>query len=138
MTFVERLRAQLELHEGLRLKPYRDTVGKLTIGIGRNLDDVGISREEAYALLDNDIAAAMAPLMALPWFNALDEVRRAVLIDMCFNMGWRVLSTFKVTLAAIEAGDYMRAVTNMLQSKWAGQVGPRAVRLAKMMETGQW
>lgn len=120
------------------MKPYRDTVGKLTIGIGRNLDDVGISREEAYALLDNDIAAAMAPLMALPWFNALDEVRRAVLIDMCFNMGWRVLSTFKVTLAAIEAGDYMRAVANMLQSKWAGQVGPRAVRLAKMMETGQW
>lgn len=59
---TQQLREQLERHEGLRLKPYKDTVGKLTIGIGRNLDDKGISRKEAFALLDNDIAEVVRQL----------------------------------------------------------------------------
>lgn len=137
--FETRLREQLIRHEGLRLKPYTDTVGKLTIGVGRNLADVGISAEEAYYLLDRDIGAATTMLDShLPWFKSLDEVRRAVLIDMCFNMGWLTLSTFHGTLAAIEGHEFDQASAHMLDSKWATQVGVRATRLAMMMRSGQW
>lgn len=128
---------QLRLHEGERLKPYRCTAGKLTIGIGRNLEDRGITRDEAAYLLANDIAAEERELQrALPWVTKLDEVRQRVLLDMCFNMGLVGLLGFKNTLATIEAGNYKRAATMMLDSKWAKQVGQRAERLARMMATG--
>jgi lysozyme len=127
----------LKLHEGIRLKPYRDTVGKLTIGIGRNLSDVGVSQEEALYLLDNDIRNAVSALgTAFSWFEHLDDVRRIVLVDMCFNMGINTLKTFVNTLLNIRYGRYEEAAQNMLKSKWASQVGQRAVRLAEMMRTG--
>lgn len=129
---------QLRLHEGERLKPYRDTVGKLTIGIGRNLDDRGITAEESAMLLANDIAAEERELLhALPWVATLDEVRQRVLVDMAFNLGLAGLLTFENTLAAIRAGEYQRAATLMLQSRWAEQVGQRAERLSRMMATGK-
>lgn len=125
---------QLILHEGLRLKPYRDTVGKLTIGVGRNLTDKGISPTEAYELLQNDIAEVKAALVAhLPWVRALSDVRYRVLADMAFNLGIAGLLKFKATLTAVEAGDYHKAAEQMMRSKWAGQVGKRAQRLAQMM-----
>ena len=128
---------QLRLHEGERLKPYRCTAGKLTIGIGRNLDDRGITREEAAMLLANDIAAEERELLrALPWVATLDEVRQRVLLDMSFNMGLVGLLGFKRTLATIQAGEYQAAATMMLDSKWAKQVGQRAERLSRMMATG--
>ena len=129
---------QLRLHEGERLKPYRDTVGKLTIGVGRNLDDRGITREESAVLLANDIIEVEKELQrALPWVARLDEVRARVLLDMAFNMGIVGLLAFKRTLAAIEAGQYQQAATMMLDSKWAKQVGGRAERLSRMMATGK-
>lgn len=129
---------QLRLHEGERLKPYRCTAGKLTIGVGRNLEDRGITREEAAYLLANDIAAEERELLrALPWVAKLDEVRQRVLLDMAFNMGVVGLLAFKRTLATIQAGDYQRAAAMMLDSKWAGQVGQRAERLSRMMATGK-
>jgi lysozyme len=129
---------QLRLHEGLRLKPYRCTAGKLTIGIGRNLEDRGITFEEAAYLLANDIAAEERELLrALPWVAKLDEVRQRVLLDMAFNMGVVGLLAFKRTLATIQAGDYQRAAAMMLDSRWAGQVGQRAERLSRMMATGK-
>jgi len=128
---------QLILHEGLRLKPYRDTVGKLTIGVGRNLDDVGISRDEAEYLLRNDIAKVMASLSKFDWFNSLDFVRRKVIIDMAFNLGLGGLLLFKNMISAIKEQDYKRAAAEMLDSKWAQQVKTRADRLALMMETGK-
>lgn len=132
------LREQLIRHEGVRLKPYRCTAGKLTIGVGRNLDDVGISKEEALYLLDNDIAKAESTLLqALPWVKDLDEQRRNVLINMTFNMGIDGLLGFKNTLSLIQAKRYEEAAKNMLQSKWAMQVGNRAVYLAKVMDTGE-
>lgn len=133
----ESLRDQLIRHEGLRLKPYKDIVGKLTIGVGRNLDDVGISKEEAMMLLDNDIrTAAMGLLKALPWIAKLDQPRQQVLINMAFNMGIPTLLTFKNTLQYVEDGDYAMAAENMLHSLWARQVGPRAVELAGIMKNG--
>jgi lysozyme len=129
---------QLRLHEGERLRPYRCTAGKLTIGVGRNLEDRGITREESAYLLANDIAAEERELLrALPWVAQLDEVRQRVLLDMSFNLGLVGLLGFKRTLATIQAGDYQAAATMMLDSKWAGQVGQRAERLSRMMATGK-
>lgn len=125
-------------HEGLRLKPYRDTVGKLTIGVGRNLDDVGITRDEALALLRNDVARAQAALdAALPWRADLDPVRGRVLVDMAFNLGVPGLLAFSGTLGAIRDGAYAQAADRMLQSRWAAQVHGRAAELAQMMRTGR-
>ena len=129
---------QLRLHEGERLKPYRCTAGKLTIGIGRNLEDRGITAAESAYLLGNDIAAVQQQVLnALPWAAQLDEVRQRVLLDMAFNMGIGGLLSFKNTLATIKAGDYQKAAVMMLDSKWAGQVGQRAERLSRMMATGK-
>jgi lysozyme len=128
---------QLMLHEGVRLKPYRDTVGKLTIGVGRNLDDVGLFRSEADFLLSNDIARVYRDcLQAFPFFTALDHVRQKVLLDMCFNLGIAGLKKFKRTLGYVAAGEYDKAAAAMLESKWARQVGKRAHRLAEMMRSG--
>ena len=132
------LEAMLLRHEGLRLKPYRDTVGKLTLGVGRNLDDVGISRDEAFVLLRNDVARAKAALnAALPWCAGLDAVRGRVLVDMAFNLGVPGLLAFTGTLAAMRDGDYPLAAERMLQSRWAAQVKGRAGELAAMVRTGR-
>src|SRR5438105_4864784 len=85
---LDALRKELIRDEALRLKPYKDTVGKLTIGVGRNLDDKGISEAEAAVLLENDIAEHVALLDAkLSWWRKLDEARQNALANMCFNMG---------------------------------------------------
>jgi lysozyme len=134
----EALIRQLRLHEGERLKPYRCTAGKLTIGIGRNLEDRGITAAESAYLLANDVAAVQQQVLrSLPWVAQLDDVRQRVLIDMAFNMGIGGLLQFKNTLATIKAGDYTKAAAMMLDSKWAGQVGQRAERLSRMMATGK-
>jgi lysozyme len=133
------LGAQLMRDEGFQGRPYKDSVGKTTIGYGRNLDDNPLTRIEAAFLLDNDINTATDKLLeALPWVGALDEVRKAVLINMTFNMGIGGLMGFHHFLAAVQAGDYSLAKDHMLASKWADQVGPRAHRLAIQIETGTW
>ena len=131
------LKKQLVDHEGLRLKPYKDTVGKLTIGVGRNLDDRGIAEAEAMYLLENDIDECVAHLdKALPWWGDLTPARQHVLLDMCFNLGIGRLLGFKNTLREVQEGNYDAAADNMLVSLWARQVGRRAQRLATMMREG--
>lgn len=127
----------IKKHEGLRLKPYRCTAGKLTIGYGRNLEDVGISQSEAEQMLYNDIQNCYAACIKLPCWNKLNEARQAVLLDMCFNVGFAGLQKFKKMLAALEVGAYSRAAFEMLDSKWARQVKSRADELAQIMEKGQ-
>ncbi len=129
---------QLILHEGLRLKPYRDTIkGHLTIGVGRNLDTTGITRDEAIHLLRNDIVRIKKELAeSFPFFVRLHPTRRQVLIDMAFNIGVKGLGKFKKMMAAIEKRNYETASIEMLDSKWAAQVGKRAQRLALMMHLG--
>jgi len=134
MTFRE----QLLLHEGIRLKPYKDTVGKVTIGIGRNLTDKGITKVEALILLDTDIQETTADCKRyIECFDRLDDVRQRVLLDMAFNMGIHGLLGFRTTLAHVAAGRYDAAADSMLLSKWADQVGRRAHRLAAWMRSGQ-
>lgn len=133
----EALIRQIRLHEGERLKPYRCTAGKLTIGVGRNLDDRGITREESAMLLDGDIRLLETELFrALPWASGLDDVRQRILLDMAFNLGVKGLLQFRRTLEAIRTGRHQEAATMMLDSLWAQQVGQRAERLARMMATG--
>jgi lysozyme len=138
-ALMNRIKAQLVRHEGLRLKPYRCTAGKLTIGIGRNLEDRGISQKEAYAMLERDIQDCEQWLIdEIPEvYNKLDEVRQSVLLNMCFNLGIKGLLEFKNTLAFIDAGDWERAANGMLASKWAKQVGKRAIELSELMRKGQ-
>lgn len=136
---TDKLTDMLIDHEGMRRKPYRCTAGKLTIGVGRNLDDRGISPDEAMYMLANDIRDSRRELSAaFPWFDKLDEVRQAVLIDMCVNLGLSRLQGFRNTLALIGVGKYEAAAQEMLNSKWAEQVGRRAQRLSRMMATGRW
>ena len=138
-TLLERIKEQLIRHEGLRLKPYRCTAGKLSIGIGRNLDDCGISQTEAYVLLENDIQNCEKQILdEIPEiYNGLDEVRKSVLLNMCFNLGIGRLLEFNNTLAFIAAGDWERAANGMLASKWAKQVGRRAIELSELMRKGK-
>lgn len=134
----KRLYEQLELHEGKKSKPYKDTVGKLTIGIGRNLDDRGITEEEIVFLFGTDVALVEKELdKHFKWWRDMSEVRQRVLADMCFNLGITKLLTFKNTLEAMRTGRYNDAASGMLNSLWAKQVKGRAVRLANMMRTGE-
>ncbi len=131
------LQALLIRHEGLRLKPYTCTAGKMTIGVGRNLDDNGITEAEAMAMLDRDIAVTTATLRdEFPWFADLDRTRKDAVISLGFNLGVPRLKGFKKFLAAMEAKDYEMAATEALDSKWATQVGKRAIELAGMIRTG--
>lgn len=121
-------------HEGLRLKPYRCPAGKLTIGVGRNIEDNGISEGEAYFMLLNDAQRVMREAdESFSWFSGLSPARQMVVMDMIFNMGLSGFSQFKRTIQYIRGADYEQAAAEMLDSKWAGQVGSRALRLADMM-----
>ena len=155
---------ELTRDEGRRLKPYRDSLGFLTIGVGRCLDKIGLSAEEqvfffqndpkrvwrglqdgiseaeADVLLKNDVDREVGALRnRCPWFDGLDDVRQRVLANMAFNLGVEPpghLMEFVSVLGAIEQGRYDDAATLMRKTLWARQVGPRATRLAEMMRTG--
>lgn len=141
---MTKLTEQLKRHEGAVKKngshfPHKCPADKLTIGYGRNIEERGISEDEAEYLLNNDIKLSEFELSkAFNWFDNLTPVRQAVLINMHFNMGLTRLKGFIKALTAIERGDYKTAAAEMLDSKWARQVGKRATELAKQMETGQW
>jgi lysozyme len=136
--YREIARNMLIRHEDLKTKPYKCTAGKLTIGVGRNLDDNGIRKVEAYFMLDNDIDEVIGPLKKkYGWFERLNAVRKAVIIDMAFNLGIPRFGAFKKTIALIESGQYEEASREMLNSKWAVQVGYRAKELSEMMRSGE-
>lgn len=131
---------QIILHEGEVPYAYPDSLGYLTIGVGRLIDrrkGGGLRPDEIRLMLANDLRDVEAALdRRLPWWRGLSAVRRKVLIDMAFNLGVEGLLKFRNTLALVQAGEFGRAADNMLASKWAGQVKGRAQRLAQMMRTG--
>ena len=127
----------LEQHEGKRKFPYLDTVGKTTIGIGRNLTDVGLSEDEIQYLFQNDIKRVIRGLDNwLPWWREKSENVRIVLMSMCFNLGIEGLLKFKKFLAALRINKLDDAAVEMLDSKWAEQVGKRAIELSDMVRNG--
>lgn len=126
---------EIKQDEGLRLKPYLCTADKLTIGYGRNLEDKGITEAEADYLLANDILSVTHQLRKrVPFFDRLEPFAQEVLINMAFNLGISGLLTFKKMFTALEIGHYERAATEMLDSRYARQVGGRAVRLSKKLK----
>lgn len=129
---------QLTPEEGRRLKPYTDSVGKLTIGIGHNLSDNGISDAICDAIFKEDALAVINELnQALPWWQGMDEVRQRVLADLAFNMGIETLLTFGQFLGFMKSGSYSAAAQDLTHTKWASQVGARAPRLCSMLLTGK-
>lgn len=124
--------------EAEKLFPYRCSAGKLTIGVGRNLDDRGISQAESRFMLENDISLVMEQVVHLDYWFQLDEVRQLVIADMVFNLGFSKFLTFKKLNAALAVPDYTLAAHEMKDSNWYRQVGRRAVRLHQAMLTGEW
>ena len=111
---VDELKDVLIAHEGLKLEPYECTAGKLTIGIGRNLEDVGITLSEALYLLDNDISRVTAELDdRIPFWNNLSPNKQIVLASMAFQLGVNGLMQFKRMLAAAQLGDDKRVAREM-------------------------
>lgn len=124
------LRDDLIRDEGLRLRPYRDQVGKLTVGVGRNLDDVGISEDEAYRMLDNDIARVEAALdRQISWWRSRSQPCQDSLANMAFQLGIAGLLEFSRMLSCLHAGDYDGAASEARASKWYTQVPARAERV---------
>jgi len=133
---IKELTEHLIVFEGLRLKPYHCTSGKLTIGIGRNLDDRGISEDEAMVMLKNDITIVQEELLARwPWIEDLPPRAKLVMYDLAFNMGVPAISNFQNMLKDLADENWEGAAKNLLDSKYAEQVGRRATYNAHLLET---
>lgn len=126
----------IKYHEGLKLKLYKDTVDKWTIGWGRNIEDNGISKEEADFMFDNDFARCQRELSRFTWYTNQPKNVQDALMNMCFNLDISRLLEFKRMIAALIAKDYTVASLDILDSKWAIQVGQRAKDVALMMRQG--
>lgn len=131
------LKALLINHEGYREKPYVDTAGKLSIGVGRNLTDVGLFEPEITLMLNNDIDYFYNWLNeAFPWFSELNQARQIALVDMCF-MGTKKFLTFKRMIDALSQGNFLTAANEIIHSKYHKQVGKRAEDIARIIKTGK-
>lgn len=131
------LKATLRLAEGERAKPYTDTLGVLTIGVGRNLSTNGLRKNEIEFMLDNDVTDVVLECGKLSCWHALSDVRQRVLAEMCFQLGIGGLKAFKKMFAAIDEGNFADAADQMLDSQWANQTHSRAFRLSQMMRLNQ-
>ena len=138
---------EIIMDEGYKTENYEDHLGFLTLGVGHLVLDtdpeikqpVGtpVSEERIKECLNNDIAIVCSELdRNMAWWLKLDDNRQRVLANMCFNLGYPRLSNFKKFLAAIQTGNWEEAAEEMMDSKWAIQVGNRAKRLAERMEKG--
>ena len=133
---LEKVKDTLTRHEGLRLDLYQCSMGANTIGVGHNLDAKGISAAVAALLLEEDIQDAVADLEKnIRGFRELPETVQEALVNLCFNMGIPRLMQFKKTLAYIQEGDYKKAANELLDSRYAHQVGYRAVEVAQMIRS---
>jgi lysozyme len=130
---------QLLRDEGCKKFPYLDSVGKWTIGVGRNLTDVGLSDEEITFMLANDIKKVSLQLAAhFPWFPELDYPRRGAIVNMAFNLGFFGFCNFQKMIACVQEGNWQGASDEMASSLWAREVGDRAKRIALQLVTGEW
>ncbi|CDY76096.1 T4-like phage baseplate hub + tail lysozyme [Caballeronia glathei] len=138
--------AELRRDEGVEYKPYKDTKGILTVGVGHNLQAIPLPAGWSYPLTDEQVDVLLTDDIRnvfedldrnLPWWVDLNDVRQRVLANMGFNLGITKLLGFRNTLGAMRQGKYDDAARGMLNSAWASQVKGRAIRLADMMRKGQ-
>jgi lysozyme len=119
---LNKLKQSIKKHEQLRLKSYICPAGKLTIGYGRNLEDNGITLQEAEKMLETDLLNIKLELVdKINFFYKLDDIRQNVLMEMAYNMGVPKLLGFKNTLKFMEKTDFINASKEMLNSKWHEQ-----------------
>lgn len=137
---MSKLVKQLRQHEGVRSHVYKCTAGFETIGVGRNIAEsgLGLSDDEIDYLLANDIKRCKAELLAFSWFVDLDDVRQDALTNLLFNLGMTRLMGFKNALNAMERADYVTAADEFMDSRWAKQVGNRAIEVTEMIRTGRY
>jgi lysozyme len=136
---IDRINAQLRTDEGYSENPYFCPAGKLTIGYGWNLDDCPMRRTEAEFRLENDVSECLSDMVrTFAWFCDLDTVRQAALVNLRFNLGMPRLLEFKRFLAACKERNWSQAEAELIDSRWHGQVGDRALRIERMILTGQW
>lgn len=136
----QRLISSLIEHEGIRNLVYEDSVGVLTIGIGHNVEDVPLSNRAIEVICEDDIAIAEGELDKnwANWKRDLSDPRQNVLIEMVFNLGYPRFSKFVKFIAAVKEQNWAEAEVQMLDSRWAEQVGRRAINLANQMKSGQY
>ena len=139
---MSNLTEMLRRHEGVETHAYKCTSGKITLGCGRNIDPdggIGLSDDEIEYLLQNDTARCAEELgREFPWFSGLDQIRADAMIDLCFNIGITSLRKFVNANAAMARDDYNEASAQYYQSKWASQVGDRAIEICAMIKTGKY
>ncbi len=139
---MSKLIEQLKIHEGVRTHAYLCSENKITVGVGRNLDSnggIGLSEDEIDYLLSNDIKRCRDELeFNFDWFKELDEVRQDAMINLCFNIGITSLRKFAKASAAMNVQDYEAAAMEFLDSRWANQVGTRALDVTDMIRTGDY
>lgn len=135
----QKLIDMIKRHEGFRSKPYVCPAGKLSIGYGRNIQDNGITKDEADYLFRNDLSKTLVEVSRhFPWFQHLDPVRQDVVVSMVYNMGLPKFLEFKKTIQSIQKRDFENAAKEMLLSAWAIQVKDRAIELFEMMKDGKY
>ena len=136
---MNKLIEQLKIHEGFRSTVYTCSGGKKTCGYGRNLEDIGISEEEAEMLLKNDIYEATNQLLnAFPFMATFSDVRISAMINFTFNVGIGTVRKFSNTIEYLKNEDWEAAADEMMDSKWAEQVGDRAIQITEQIRTGRW
>jgi len=139
---MSRIIEMLRKHESVETHAYECSANKITVGVGRNIDKdggIGLSNDEIDYLLANDIKRVNGELQrSFDWFNALDQVRKDAMIDLCFNIGLPRMKGFKKALAAMDGADYDTAATEFLDSRWAKQVGSRSVTITDMVRSGSY
>jgi lysozyme len=138
---LERLIFQLESDEGLRLQPYNDSLGFLTIGYGHLIDPRkggGISKEVAGAMLGQDTGNTVSSLKQFAWFQSQDSVRQCALVNMAFNLGVAGLLHFPKFLMDMGNKDYASAVSELIGTPWQQETGARADRIIALIQTGAW
>jgi lysozyme len=138
---MSKLIEMIKRHEGVVPYAYQDSRGYWTIGVGRLIDEElggGLSDDEIDYLLTNDINRCIEEAETYPWFAGLSEPRQAVVISLLFNLGKPRWDGFKKAQAAIAEGDMAEASRQLLDSKWARQVGKRAHEMAAQLQSGEW
>tara|TARA_R110001606_G_scaffold375581_1_gene533946 strand:+ start:47 stop:466 length:420 start_codon:yes stop_codon:yes gene_type:complete len=132
----------LRKHEGVETHAYKCTANKTTIGVGRNIDPnggIGLSDSEVNYLLSNDVKRVNQELLsAFSWYKTVAPARKDAMMDICFNIGLPRLKNFKKALAAMASGDYQTAAIEFLDSKWAKQVGQRAITVTDIIRSGEY
>lgn len=132
---TQKLKEQIIDHEGIRLKLYRCSAGKLTIGIGRNIEKKGINTDEAFHMLTNDIQECLVDIITIfSDFSEFPEKIQLVLMDMRFNLGASGFRGFRKMIAAAKSQDWEGMKREMIHSNWYGQVGRRSRNLVKMVD----